>query len=395
MTSPVQNVGRAAQPPAWREAPSPVAVLRACAWLRPDEVAHPLLRINAAKSSHEVFRVTAPDGRCVVVKRLPLESATKGRSLRQELFVYRLAAWMPQVAALLPRPIFLDEARQLLVVECLDRSPLWPDPTSKLPLLRHGVATAVARAVAQLHSATAHMGMAASGAAGVLGMAADVSVATQGRREEVVALMHTIVADAKLHSLLTQGLAQYQHNCIIHGDLRPDNWVGTGTDSQPSLRLIDLEMAGSGDAAWDLGSLLAQALIESLQAPDGGPAATGAAALAATVSSTLAPTLAPTLALTFGWADPRALQAILAAYFKVPGPLDPAHGPTWHRLILYAAARLLHVATECADQGLRPGQWPVLNLLQAAKGLAQNTPAAAHFLRCQFRAVAPASKVTP
>jgi aminoglycoside phosphotransferase (APT) family kinase protein len=385
MTTPIQVTDNPAPPLAWRAAPSPVAVLRACGWLSANDATHAALRVDAAKSSHEVFRVTAPDGRSVVVKQLPRESAAKGRSLRQELFVYRLAAWMPEVAALLPSAVYLDEARQVLVVECLDNAALWPDPAKKMPLLQAGVAAQVARSVAQLHRATAQMGLAPSPAAGVLGMAADLGVATQGRSEAVVALMHSIVADAALKSALTQGLAQYQHDCIIHGDLRPENWMGTRSGADPQLRLIDFEMAGSGDAAWDVGSLVAQAVIEALQAPATGPAVACESACESA-----------RLAAQFPWASVNAIQQIVTAYFEASdpavGPLNPNGDATWHKLALFAAARLLHVATECADQGLPHTQWPVLNLVQAAKGIAKDINAAALFLRSQRFALNAASE---
>jgi hypothetical protein len=348
-------------PPSWRAAPSPVAVLRAIGWLSAADAAHPKLRIDHTKSSHEVFRVMAPDGRCVVVKQVPHESGKRGRLLNQELFMYRLTAWMPKISALLPPPIFMDEARQLLVVHCDDQGTLWPDPANKLPLRQPGVASRVARTVAQLHSATAQMGLATSPAAGVLGMATDVTAATQGRRAEVVELMQAIVGEPVFKEALSQGLAQYEHGCIIHGDLRVDNWIKTVDSTGESLKLIDMELAGSGDPAWDVGSLLAQVLIAMVYAD---------------------PSLEPSFSVDFE----NTVSEILLAYFdaSVKAPLNPQDGKTWHKLVLYTVARLLHVATECADQGGRLTDWPVSAFLHAARGMAVDLVATAAHWRARY-----------
>ena len=59
-----------AVPAGWRPAPPPLSVMQACGWLAPGEDTSSI-RIDRTRSSHWVFRLTAPDGRCVVVKQLP------------------------------------------------------------------------------------------------------------------------------------------------------------------------------------------------------------------------------------------------------------------------------------------------------------------------------------
>lgn len=348
-----------AQAVTWRPAPTPLAVLRGCGWLSAADAAHPRLRLDAAASSHTVFRVTAPDGRCVVVKQVPRSAAERGRGLGHELFMYRLAAWMPEIADLLPQPVHLDENRQLLVVQSLALGTTWPDPQALLPLRRAGVATALGHALATLHRATADMGLGPSPAVGVLGLGAGLAPACEGRRPEVVSLMQAIVASPVLHGALAEGLATYRHRCIIHGDLRPENWLPAPPPAS-GLRLLDWEIAGSGDPAWDLASLLAQAVSEAVL--ENGPAS--------------ATPVTPWPATA--WA---ACSDALRAYFSTEGLLAADDVcETGAKLVRYTVARLLHLATECAEQGVAAEAWPVHVLIEAATTLAQASEAAANAL---------------
>lgn len=344
-----------AVPAGWRPAPPPLSVLRACGWLAPGEDAS-AIRVDRTRSSHLVFRLTAPDGRCVVVKQLPQGAAAQARSLRHELFVYRLAAWMPQLAALMPAPLYLDEQRQVVVLQSLSLGPLWPNPALRLPLQSPGVARQIGTALAHLHRSTLDLGMWPSPAAGVLGLCEDLTVATQGRAPAAVALMQAIVADNALQALLREGLAGYRASCVIHGDLRPENWALDERAQPPTLRLFDWEIAGAGDPLWDLGSLVAEALAEPIR--QGQPA-------------------------DFAWLTGKRgpVAEALQAYLQQGGLIDPQEGAAWRRLAVMASARLLHLATECAEQGCNLDTLPVLAWVNAAKGMASSLDSTAATLR--------------
>jgi hypothetical protein len=93
--------------------PAPATVLRACGWLKPDAG---LTRVRNLSSSHSVIIATREDGREAVVK---LARSGGQRRLNAELFVYRLASWMPELAGVTARPIHIDEAAQVLAMEAL------------------------------------------------------------------------------------------------------------------------------------------------------------------------------------------------------------------------------------------------------------------------------------
>ena len=179
----------------------------------------------------------------------------------------------------------------------------------------------------------------------VLGLCDSLDLAIQGRAPTACALMRTIVADGALNALLREGLQTYRARCVIHGDLRSENWLRDCRSPRRELRLLDWEIAGAGDPLWDLGSLLAETVGHHIRCNH-------------PVDAIWPPLCHATL------------SQILRSYAAANGPIDLADSDVWRRLAVMAAARLLHVATECAEQGAEPGDWPVAALLQAASAVA-------------------------
>ena len=134
-----------------------------------------------AASSHTVSRVTKADGRRVVVKQVPRHALDAGRDLRRELFVYRLANWIGEVAAALPRPVHIDEQRQVLVIESLDDGPSWPSPAAARSISDPGVAARLGAVMAGWHRATTDAGLWLSPALGILHLPDALEHAVQGR----------------------------------------------------------------------------------------------------------------------------------------------------------------------------------------------------------------------
>jgi aminoglycoside phosphotransferase (APT) family kinase protein len=337
----------------WRPAPSPIDVLVACGWLKASDTSNPALRIDATSSSHAVFRVAAPDGRVVVVKQLTMEAAQRGRHLAREMFVYRLANWMPAIATLVPRPIVIDERRGLLVVESLASGPAWPDVADVASVA--SVSRQLGRAMAAWHSSTNEIGAWPSQGAGVLGLPDSLSEARHGRPRSTQALMDSIVADEVLAGALRAAGSSYRHRCLIHGDLRRENWILDRRNGTPSIKVFDWELSGTGDPAWDIGSFLAEAVLEQIR------------------EHRLAPLLPD------AWPPPieAAARGFLRAYSANRGVLDVRDRKSWEKVTLCAVGRLLHVACECADLVTDENDWPVSDIVNYARGCAVNRRAAA------------------
>lgn len=309
------------------QAPSPIGVLVACGWLPLEQAGDPALRLDATSSSHALARVTAPDGRRVVVKQVPRAAAERGRSLARELFVYRLAHWMPEVAAVVPRPVFLDERRQIVVVESLAEGSVWPDPREIAPASAPEVAVLLGRALARWHRATREVAGWPSPAVGILGMPDALEEAVAGRPDATARLMRSIVGDERLREGLRRASAEYRPACLIHGDLRRENWMLDRRHAPATLRLFDWELSGRGDPTWDVGSVVAEAILDGLRDPSA--PARDRAALPREIETPV--------------------RSFLRGYAADGGSPFPGGDDPWRRVASCAAARLLHVACEVAD----------------------------------------------
>ena len=76
------------------------------------------------------------------------------------------------------------------------------------------------------------------------------------------ALVRSTLSSLDSRPLVTDAAAELRRpvgGCLVNHDLKWDNVVLTGPTQQPVL--VDWELAGLGDPAWDLGCLLAEHLV--------------------------------------------------------------------------------------------------------------------------------------
>jgi hypothetical protein len=320
--------------------PSPTRVLLAAGWLTREDAAVGAARTETLGRWHTVHRVTAPDGRTAFVK----EGARSGgpRSLFRELYVYRLAAWQPAIAAVLPRALLIDEAHQVLALEAVGPGDSWPGGSGP-GIDDPGIASKLAAALAAIHAATTGLAMPRSLCDGILGLPEALADASSGRAAATQTIMRMMCEDVGFSAALREARSLYRPTCLVHGDLRRDNWA---LEPDGALKLFDWEIAGLGDPEWDVASVISEALVDLVRR--------GAA------SST-------------GWPEP---VATLAAHFlrtymatarsSRSSPLD-VHSPA--RIALFAAARLLHVASEWAECQTGDDPGAAAALLEQARGL--------------------------
>jgi hypothetical protein len=305
----------------------PLRVLMACGWLTAADAADPRLRVDSLTRSHQVVRVTAPDGRMVIVKQPTPEAWQSGRNLVRELYIYRLAGWIGALSKVLPASVLIDEMRQLLVCESLIFGRNWPDELDIEPISAPGVAKQLGQAMANWHRETNGIALEPSPAPGILYIADLLDPALEGRSTSAQDFMRSLTVDPEFCEALREGAKIYQPTCLIHGDIRPDNWVVRRDKAPITLKVFDWEMSGLGDPAWDIGSVCAESVIQVIR--------TGASAIpdASGWPSLAAP----------------ALHEFLCAYVATQGGIDASISTTWDRVALLAATRLLHVASEWAE----------------------------------------------
>lgn len=240
-----------------------------------DEIGAAQARAEDISRAHPVWRVTLGDGRRLVVKA---GIGHGGPDLAVECLVYRMTRWCAPLAAALPAALVVDEDRQLLVLSDVGR----PDGSGSLaqrvgfPALLSGatadatrlepwIAYALGRAVGTVHRATAGFPLPPAAPPLVLGLvgrpdAVEVEHVGPGVRSTLAAL-GALPAITAAVAALRRPVA----GCLVNHDLKWDNVVlGPAEPSGTAeVVLLDWELAGLGDPAWDLGCLLAEHLVRA------------------------------------------------------------------------------------------------------------------------------------
>ncbi|HEU4348492.1 MAG TPA: phosphotransferase, partial [Actinoplanes sp.] len=166
-----------------------------------------------------------------------------------------------------------------------------------------------------------------------------------------VALVRIVQEQAGLGALLDGLRDAWSARSFIHNDVRWDNCVAAGrspTARKSRLYLVDWELAGLGDPAWDVGSVLAGYLslwLMSMSIPPG-----------------TAPERLPYLAR---WPLERmhpALRRFWRSYVLRCG-LDASEAAALlGRVVGYAAARLMQMAVEQSQDAVEPTAGAILAL---------------------------------
>lgn len=229
--------------------------------------------------AHGVWSVRAPGLAPVVVKQATPHG---GPDLAVECLIYRITVWSPEVARALPRALLVDEDRQLLVLADaaadgegslavrvglpgplaarMGPSGSAAGPGTAVDLV--AVAGALGATVGALHRATAGLPLPPGRRPMILSALVDPGTATS-LGPAVTGLVDRLRQDVTLVAAAAD-LAGARGTCLVHNDLKWDNVV-PGPGGRTTL--VDWELAGSGDPAWDLGSLLAEHLCRLEGAP--------------------------------------------------------------------------------------------------------------------------------
>lgn len=234
-----------------------------------DPSATALAPVEDLSRAHPVWRVIRPDGRRWVVKE---GRRAGGPDLAVECLVYRLAAWCDPVAAALPTPVAIDEDRQVLVLEDVT-GPGCGSLAQQigLPALLLGsssgvdvgcpveVAGLIGSVLGGLHQATAGFPLPPAPPPIVLAALGPSRVPMpgpmSGTATALLAQPGLLEAAAEMAGPVT--------GCLVNHDLKWDNIVVSDADPARPV-LLDWELAGLGDPAWDLGCLLAEHQVRSV-----------------------------------------------------------------------------------------------------------------------------------
>lgn len=226
-------------------------------------------QVEDISRAHPVWRVRTAGGRRLVVKA---GIGHGGPDLAVECLVYRMTRWCAPLAAALPAPLLVDEDRQLLVLADVggpgSRGSLaqqlgFPSLMGGPPatgVLSSTDAGALGRSLGALHRATAGFPLPPAPPPLVLALVARPpgSAAPSTVSPEVRATLTALDGRPAVVDAVAE-LRRPVSGCLVNHDLKWDNVVLSGPGRDPVL--LDWELAGSGDPAWDLGCLLAEHLV--------------------------------------------------------------------------------------------------------------------------------------
>ncbi|WP_461022929.1 phosphotransferase family protein [Thalassiella azotivora] len=232
-----------------------------------DERAAPVAVVTDLSRAHPVWSVTAPGLPPVVVKT---GGPRGGPDLAVECLVYRMTVWCDEVSTALPEALHVDEDRQLLVLAdvaahagggslAVAAGPHRPGPAhapgaAQPPPDLTVVAATLGGTLGALHRATSRLPLPPGRPPMVLAALRDPRSAT-ALGPAVGTLVDRLRATTPLAAAARE--LTPSRSCLVNHDLKWDNVV---LDGDGRTVLVDWELAGSGDPAWDLGSLLAEHL---------------------------------------------------------------------------------------------------------------------------------------
>jgi Phosphotransferase enzyme family len=222
-------------------------------------------KVTNLSRAHPVWSVRTASGHRFVVK---LPNAERGFDLGIEFLVYRMAVWNDAVRRVLPIAHVVNEERHLLVLEDLshDGSPVslavragWPpalgipsqDSIAPSDLTR--IASTLGATLGRLHRGTAGLPLPPARRPAILTGLTGQDPQDPTMRASIQSLRQhpDLQRAAELMSAPVAG-------CLVNHDLKWDNVV-VAEDGR--VVLLDWELAGLGDPAWDLGCLVSEHLV--------------------------------------------------------------------------------------------------------------------------------------
>jgi aminoglycoside phosphotransferase (APT) family kinase protein len=316
--------------------------------VKPREVIDEGFAVVDASRRNCVFLATTRSGPTFVVKQTPT-----GSSLQHEADVLRQLAGAREVAPYVPQVVHDEEG--CLVLRTPGGARDWSDHQGRFPRIP---ARVLGRALAALHRLPLDLPHRPSPIWGLQlpepphELVLELSAGAQD-------LVARIQASDFVCGRLEELAGTSDGDTLVHGDLRWENCLALpapGARRRTRVLLVDWELAGRADPAFDVGSVLAEYLRVWVGSVP--------------ILEASAPARFEVLARHPLWRMRPAIHAFWSAY-RSASPRPPAR----RRVVELTAVRLLQTAVERA-QGLSAATAPVVSLVQLADNLLRRPDAA-------------------
>lgn len=230
-------------------------------------VVHDRCRVEDFSSRNRCFKVSFAKSPGVFVKQARQSDATMKTCIEIEAECLRLLA-RPAVQSTLsnhvPELVAFDKERTILCTSLIVDSQSLRTAQLADPKLRASLAKSLGVLLAKFHTATV------ADMVDLLPKSAKHRVPTLlhgrslvSRPEDDPAGVYTRIQQYPEYARLVRETAAYwQPDGLMHGDIRWDNILVSPGESGPLLSLIDWELAGGGDTAWDVAGVVQSYLID-------------------------------------------------------------------------------------------------------------------------------------
>jgi hypothetical protein len=226
------------------------------------DVMRPGLSIVAAPRRNNNFKVINPDGSGLLVKQAV--SPDRALTLAREASAYQMFTTAPGPARpWIPTFHRYDDESAILVLGLLPGAQTIGEHVAGTGRASRGIATALGTQVAELHALDVPMKDDArnhplfDGPPWILDVACPDASVLQTSSAASLQLIRLVQSSTEFCELI-DGLRQnWRIDSLVHRDLRWDNCLfprGAARKRAP-VTIVDWEMCGKGDAAWDLGTL--------------------------------------------------------------------------------------------------------------------------------------------
>jgi thiamine kinase-like enzyme len=209
------------------------------------------------------YRIISPDG-CYLLKQAV--GADRIETLSREAVIYQQLSFASQengIATHLPRFCGYDSDQHILILELIQDAETLREQQQRLGRVSSHSAKKAAHALVALQRANLTLNeKTISPRASVLSLHLPTLASYRNVSRGALQLVEIIQKQRGLTDRLDQLRHEWHPSGFIHGDIRAENFlipVPLARDKRP-VKIVDFEFAGTGDAAWDIGSLFSEYL---------------------------------------------------------------------------------------------------------------------------------------